>query len=349
MLKNKFYILLALCCSGFLASCNDDDLEAESIFPDTSEELDPYSSTYQLDKYCEDNYREVYNIQFRYKLQDVGTDMTYNLIPAEYDKSVDLAVLTKYLWFDVYDKVVPDKNFMKTYGPRILHLIGSPAVNPANGTIVLGLAEGGLKVSLFNVNTMDPSDFKNLNEFYFLTMHHEFAHILHQTKTYPTSFNDISTSYDPAGWQDRQEPVMASMGFVSPYASSEVREDFAETIAHWITETDEDWEQILDWASRGWKVVTDEATGVQTVVETEDNDGIDGRAVILQKVQIARDWFSDAWGIDIDALRAEVQERQLSINEEDPEHPGMTKLEYLRTLVYDIPAGDAAVTAGSSN
>ena len=96
-------------------------------------------ATYQLDKFLRENYLNVYNLDFRYKMQDVGTDMNYNLVPATYANSVDLAVLTKYLWFDVYGKIVyPD--FLKLYGPRIIHLIGSPAYNPTSGTMILGLA-----------------------------------------------------------------------------------------------------------------------------------------------------------------------------------------------------------------
>lgn len=327
MIKNLIFKISFIVCVMFVfSSCVEDDLNPQSIFTDT-EELDPTSPTYQLDKFCEDNYLKKYNIQFRYKLQDVGTDMDYNLIPAKYENSIDLAVLTKYLWFDVYDKIVTsDPNFMKKYGPRILHLIGSAAVNPANGTIVLGLAEGGLKVSLFYVNQMDVSSFESLNEFYFLTMHHEFAHILHQTKTYPVSFDQLSTGhYDPTSWQDRIHNVTASLGFVSTYASSEYREDFAETIAHYITDTQEEWDKLLDTASKGWEVQG------QSLVEVADNDGVDGKSIILQKVEIARQWFRDSWQMDLDALRAEVQERQNTYS--------LEVLDELRKQVYEIPVG----------
>lgn len=51
--------------------------------------------------------------------------------------------------------------------------------------MVLGTAEGGMKITLYNVNDINPDkiDINLLNEYYFQTMHHEFAHILHQTKT----------------------------------------------------------------------------------------------------------------------------------------------------------------------
>ena len=321
-IKNYIFRTAVACCMGLaFAACGDDDLDPNSIFPTDVVEIDPQSSTYQLDVYLDEAFRQTYNIQFRYKLQDVGTDMNYNLVPATYENSVDLAVLTKYLWFDVYDKVVPDKNFMKTNSPRIIHLIGSPAVNPANHTIVLGLAEGGLKVSLFYVNEMDVSSIDNLNEYYFITMHHEFAHILHQTKTYPKEFDEISVDhYDPMGWQDRNMEWCYSLGFTSDYASGEAREDFAETIANYITKTDEQWNYMLDAAQYGWELqydeygqpVKDKNTGKPVAYQVEDFDGVDGPSVILQKVQIARDWFRDAWGIDLDALRAEVQYRQLN-------------------------------------
>lgn len=324
-IKNYIFRTAVACCIGLaFAACGDDDLDPNSIFPTDVVEIDPKSSTYQLDVYLDEAFRQTYNIQFRYKLQDVGTDMNYNLVPATYENSVDLAVLTKYLWFDVYDKVVPDKNFMKTNSPRIIHLIGSPAVNPANHTIVLGLAEGGLKVSLFYVNEMDVSSIDNLNEYYFITMHHEFAHILHQTKTYPKNFDSLSVGhYDALGWQDRDERVTASLGFVSNYASSQPREDFAETIARYITMRDAEWNALLENAAKGWELVG------ESYVETEDADGVDGVALINQKVEIARNWFRDAWGADLDALREEVQHVQNTYS--------LSVLEELRKQVYDIP------------
>jgi len=300
-------------------------------------------------------------LTFLYKMPDVSTNMYYNLVPATYENSIDLAVLCKYLWFDVYDKVAGE-DFLKSYGPRIILLIGSPAYNPTSGTEIVGLAEGGIKVSLFKVNELNRfiNNADMMNEYYFKTMHHEFAHILHQTKTYPNEFNTISIGhYDSNNWQDRSAGQVASLGFVTTYASSEFREDFAETIANYIVKTDEQWNYILELASRGWAsgdeddvaseffcyyyypdndatqdpvyvyeafvvtVVDDDGTvhkyyrndrdssGNRIVIyDVEDKDGIDGVEAIMQKVQIARTWLKDAWGVDLDELRNEVQTRQ---------------------------------------
>lgn len=353
--KSIFALLLVATGLLTVTSCSEDKL-GETIFPEIDETLDPDSYTYKFDKWLRENYLNVYNLDFRYKMQDVGTDMNYNLVPAKLDNSMRLAVLTKYLWFDVYKDIV-NENFLKLYGPRIIHLIGSPAYNPTSGTMILGLAEGGIKVSLFRVNDMDINDFNQMNEYYFKTMHHEFTHILHQTKTYPSEFNTLSVGkYDGTNWQDRQDGVVNSLGFVTNYASSEFREDFAETVANYIVKTDGQWARILELAARGWATKSEEGDldavyycfyyypdnnadneieyvdefytridedGVRVhrtlkdsnnqnikIYPVEDTDGVNGPEIIEQKVQIARTWLRDVWGVDLDALRQEVQHRQ---------------------------------------
>ncbi len=254
--KYIFALVAGLAVSAGFTSCSEEDLDSNSIFDVSEENLDPNSYTYKFDRWIQKNYTDEFNVTFVYKMEDLATDMDYNLVPAEYEKAKELAVLTKYLWFDVYTDLV-GIDFIKRYGPKILHLIGSTAINPANGTEILGLAEGGLKVSLFRVNQFDPNDFEQLNEKYFKTMHHEFSHILHQTKTYPKEFDLISGDrYEPMGWQDRNGAVVASYGCTTPYASGQAREDFAETIANYITRTDDQWDLTLWIARRGWQSTT---------------------------------------------------------------------------------------------
>lgn len=433
----KYIIGSAVCLAlaGAFASCSsDDDLDPVSIFQPEPDVLDPTSPTYKFDKWVKKNYLDEYNMTFTYRMKSLATDPDYNLVPASLDKSMQLAVLTKYLWYDVYDQITGSTDFLRQYGPKMLHIIGSSAVNPSTGTEILGLAEGGLKVSLFVVNDLDPENAELLNAKYFKTMHHEFSHILHQTKTYPKSFDEINAAnYEPNPWQDRLGGTTCSLGFTSPYASGQAREDFAETCANYIVRTPDEWELTLWLADRGWVEVDDsfityalsdvwpgafrdlDKTGIDDAVmqkygfcyyyyrnqsdkdqnrktyfgqfvereevyyltnlqltvdatgscstpdfeyvndyfyyiagggqkfkkvadfeawvktnftdkgieifpaaaseKTEDGgDGRDGRAIILEKVSIARQWFASAWGIDMDALRALVQERQSDID-----------------------------------
>lgn len=389
-----------------LSSCSDDKL-GDTIFPEITDELDPTAYTYNFDLWLQKNYLEPYNVKFNYKLADIDANMTYNLSPADYSKAVDLALLTKYLWFDVYDEVV-GKKLLKETSPRVLQLVGSAALNPNTGSETVGLAEGGVKVTLFNVNDMNVYSFQNVNDGALHTMHHEYTHILHQKKNYPTEFNRLSVGrYDESNWTtrgDNEGGVVNSLGFVTKYASSSFREDFAETVSNFITMTDAQWNRVLELAGRGWFNYTDElgrdgwycyyyynnnvasddnkryinewsvytdefgekttgsyqkavtpyvndttynadgemvinqidANGFRVstqypglvvdangnripvkVYAVEDEDEINGRDVILQKVNIARKWLMDDWGIDLDAIREEVQWRQLNYNIEE--------------------------------
>ncbi len=241
----------ALAILPLLASCSEEEL-GPTIFPDVSTEADPTSYTYKFDTWLNREFRDIYNLDFKYKMVDVEADMNYNLVPATYENARDLCLLTKYLWFDAYREHA-GIDFLKQYGPRILHLIGSPAYNPNSGTEILGLAEGGLKVSLFKVNEMNLSDINQMNEYYFRTMHHEFGHILHQTKSYPVEFNELSVGrYDDSSWQSKDLGYVAGLGFITPYASSQAREDFAETIANYLTRSDDAMALIKWMAAQDW-------------------------------------------------------------------------------------------------
>ena len=83
------------------AACSSDDL-GPTIFPDVSDEPDPSSYTYKFDKWINKNFRDIYNVDFKYLMEDVEADMQYNLVPATYENARDLALLTKYLWYDSY-------------------------------------------------------------------------------------------------------------------------------------------------------------------------------------------------------------------------------------------------------
>lgn len=248
-------MLLAAVAGGF-SSCAEDKIEG-SIFDTTEKPLDPNSFTYALDKFSQDNFLAPYNMRFVYKIEDIETDMTYNLVPSSYEKSVEMAALMKYLWLDVYKKNVPDAAFLPTYGPKIIQLIGCPAYNPSTGTETVGLAESGVKITLYKVNELDVNDIDGLNENFFKTMHHEFSHILHQTKAYPESFQEISAgSYDGFSWQDRNDVEARTLGCVTPYASSAVSEDWVETIANYIVKNDRDWNKILEDAKLDYEKVS---------------------------------------------------------------------------------------------
>ena len=274
--------------TAVLASCSKEKLDQKSFFDTDSPERGAFDTWLLL------NYVEPYNIQFNYKYIDRESDNNYNLVPAEYDKAVAMAKLTKYLWIDSYNELLGD-TFIKTYCPRMIQLIGSKAFN-SQGSVVLGTAEGGLKITLYNINGLNPSspsiDF--LNEWFFKTMHHEFAHILHQTKNYSTDFNLISTDYQGPSWLNLESDAVANkMGYVTCYASYSPDEDFVEIISNYVTHAKGYWESVLATA------------------------GEEGGDKLARKFEIVRNYLQESWGIDIDKLRDIVQKRSANISQLD--------------------------------
>lgn len=287
----KYIYILLFAASLTVSACSEDELDDKSIFNTEAPERDTFDTWLFL------NYVVPYNIQFNYKYIDKESDNTYNLIPAEHDKCVIMAKLTKYLWIDSYNELLGEK-FIKTYCPRMIQLIGSKAYN-SQGSVVLGTAEGGLKITLYNVNELDSRnlDIEFLNKWFFKTMHHEFAHILHQTKNYPTDFNLVSTDYQGPSWMNLADDATANaMGYVTRYASFSPDEDFVEIISNYVTHDTNYWESVLS------------------------NGGATGKVKLKKKFDIARKYLKDSWGIDIDKLRDIVQRRSNSLPEIDLEN-----------------------------
>lgn len=360
-LKYKLFTMAAaaLLTLGVTTSCSDDDFDP-TIFDTTEYPLDRSSVTFPLDTFCIENFRIPYNLRYVYKMEDIGSDMQKNLVPASYENSKELAVLTKYLWYDAYVQCAGEE-FLKIYSPRIIHVIGSKSYNPVSGTETLGEAEGGLKITLYGANDLDVNNIELLNENFFKTMHHEFGHILAQNYTYPTSFQTISQGlYNPVDWQDEQDSIALTQGFVSTYAMSQIREDWVEVLANYIVKDTITWAGMLNTASYDWEEVeidasyykrcealganrdsvgyyvsdgTTSSTGsvtgynvVRKVISRDadgnplldengnmiylQQDGVDGRDVILQKLDLVRTWLKDNFNVDLDELRREVQKRE---------------------------------------
>lgn len=284
--------MLAFVASFALMSCSDDEPSSESIFPTTSPKRDAF------DKWLLENYTFPYNVEMKYKMEDIESDMKYHLVPADSAKTAKLSIIMKYLWFDAYNEVVgPD--FIKENMPRTIHFIGSPAYN-SEGTMVLGTAEGGLKITLYMVNSLDDKtlkDYDTMNKYYFHTLHHEFTHILNQKIPYDQSFKLITESgYVSGDWYTISDKTAHQAGFVTPYAMVEPLEDFAEMLSGYVTMSQSEWNAILADA------------------------GTTGAASISAKLDIVRNYMQESWNVDIDQLRAAVLRRASTLSAVDLEH-----------------------------
>lgn len=260
-MKKIFYILSLVAFVSAFSSCRGGDDFTDSIFDTNVPVVDPSKATYEFDQWLYDNFLIPYNVEIQYRFDLSASDLSYQLAPADYNRSQLLARLIRYLFFDVYTKYAGE-DFMKKYGPRNFLFVGSTGVNPSSGTEILGTASGGVKITLYNVNELKPyspgvtysgTDLNNLNHRYFHTMHHEFSHILHQTKSYPVTFGQVTSgSYDPISWQERDSVWTHQHGYTTHYASSATYEDFVETLSGIITDTDHCWmNRIINATSMG--------------------------------------------------------------------------------------------------
>ena len=298
-MKKYLLMMIAAMVSFAFASCSEDELNDKSIFSGEAVERD------LLDQWLYENYTLPYSISFKYKMEDIETNYQYNLIPADSAKSAKIAKIVKFLWMDAYAETV-GTDFVKSNCPRIILLVGSRAYN-SDGTFVMGTAEGGYKVTLYMVNELTDEvlgDYATLNDYYFHTMHHEFTHILNQKTPYDTSFDQITESgYKSGDWYNVTDHNAHIAGFVTPYAMSEGREDFAEMMACYVTMTAKDWEAILEDAG-----------------DTKLSESLTARQAIEQKLQIVRNYMQSSWGLDIDDLRYAVLHRASDLKKLDLNH-----------------------------
>jgi substrate import-associated zinc metallohydrolase lipoprotein len=288
-MNTRTYILALswLLFAGLFVSCQKDELSDTSIFED---ELETKQNA--LDVWIEKNYLNPYNVEFKYRMDDVESAMSNNLVPIAYDNAVVMARIVKHAWFEAYDEV-GGIDFTRQYAPKVIHLIGSYQWNP-NGTMTLGYAEGGLKITLVGGNWLDVQNVDALKEMYFTTMHHEFAHILHQTINYPVEYRALSEGhYSPSGWTNRTDPwEYAPYGFVTNYGSSEPDEDMAEITACYLSWTQAQWDELR-----------------MNAMIDENGNPAEGWNIIEKKISIMKTYMMDNYGIDMDVLRTTIERR----------------------------------------
>lgn len=286
-MKRILYILNVAAVVFFCCSCSSDDDLGESIFDTSISAVDPNSATAPFDQWLYDNFVVPYNLEIQYRFNLPASKMEYYLAPTDYRKSQLISYFIKYLFYDVYTKYAGDE-FMKKYGPRIIHFIGSSAYSPTTETEELGYASGGVKITLIKVNETklwtptnqySPIDVDELNEHQFHTMHHEFSHILHQTKSYPVSFGQITPGdYDGRDWQKRDSVKSHGLGFITHYASSANYEDFVETLSCTITNTDCRWMYAIIDACANGGVKEGDKERVYELIDSLDISGLDDPA-----------------------------------------------------------------------
>ena len=285
----KLFAVSAAIVAAF-ASCQKETLSDESVIKESRAEKTDF------DKWLDANFLLPYNIDFKYRYELMESNVAYWTVPADYKQSIVYAHLVKYLCVDTYDEVA-GTTFTCSYFPKLFFLEGTFHYDN-NGSMILGTAEGGRKIFLGGVNqlnayledaiaTQNPA---TLNEFYFKTIHHEFTHILNQTKNFSSDYQQVTgTDYVLGAWNTTHRSDYLKYGFISQYSQHSDKEDFAEMMSTYIINTPEQWNQWLTDA------------------------GADGAAKIRTKLEFVRSYMLDSWTIDLDELREVVLRRTSDI------------------------------------
>lgn len=285
MKKYLLYALLAVSTGTALVSCSEDDLSAESVITIDKKQANDF------DKWLTANFVNPYNLEFKYRYEYKETDADYYTIPTELNQAIEMAHLVKYLCLESYDEVA-GIDFTRNYFPKMIFTIGEWEYRN-NGTIILGTAESGKKILLTGVNYLDTykSSPAALNHYYFKTIHHEFTHILNQTKEYSAEFKLITgNSYVADSWSKEPFDVgYLERGFISSYAQHSDTEDFAEMMSLYVTNSKEQWDE---WMAEA---------------------GENGAPLLQAKLDIVKSYMKDSWGVDMDKLRDTILRRQADL------------------------------------
>ncbi len=183
-------------------------------------------------------------------------------------------------WVKAYEESTAGPVFFKTMAPKQIMLVGSAGFN-TDGTYVIGEAEQGNKITIYNINMNDPTAVSildgNLRVF-----HHEFSHVLHHTQEYPEAFELISAGDYTSEWSSVARPN--TVGFISSYAAMDPDEDFAEMVSWFIDRDSAGWE--------GHMIAGGNAEGSRKLREKES---------------IMLNYMRNVWNIDLYQIRASVR------------------------------------------
>lgn len=264
--------LLIWSLAALFAACSEEDFEP-SILSTTTEE-----GMTALDQWIYENYTKPYNIEILYRWDDFESDPNYNLVPPYEDRVEPFLRVLRKVWIEPYLEVAGE-DFFAELCPKQIMLVGSAGYN-SDGTYLLGQAEAGNKITMFNINLDDPAE-ENTMTLFTHNFHHEFSHILHQTIEYPEAFALISANEYTESWTSLSNYL--NLGFVSLYAAADADEDFAEMFATFLRVDDEMWNNYMNAA-----------------------DNQEARDKVQEKATLMLNYMQSSWGIDMYELREKV-------------------------------------------
>lgn len=281
-LKNQYKKIVLFLVIGLLSSCSSEEALKESQLDLTT------SPKTELDNWIDTNYLNIYNIEVKYKWDQNVVDNNRYLFPPVQSKVQPALEIVQKIWLDSY-KTIAGPDFVKRIAPREFVLVGGINLN-TTGTITLGLAEGGQRITLFETDNVNKKDRENVKRFIH-TIQHEYIHILNQHKPFDEkSLSKVTPTGYTTNWYATSSTVAREEGFITDYARSNINEDFAEMASMMLINSRAEYEAIIT------SIKSDKA-----------------KADIRTKEAIIVKYFKTAFNIDFEKLRDEAEKNTTSV------------------------------------
>jgi len=282
----KYLLILSVAVPLLLESCS----KKEKLDPGDPLGLggDKVTAT-AIDKWIMDTLTTPYNMEVKYRFDEFEVQLDRTLVPPKEEQVIPVLRTIKNVFMNPFEKEA-GITFLKTEIPKQIVLVGSPAYN-SNGTILLGEAEGGKKILLYTINSINTKNRADV-KMMIRTIEHEFGHILNQKVKWPPAFNQITVTDYTADWTNQTVNDSYAKGFVTPYSRSAYGEDWVEMVATMLTEGRAGFENLVAFAD-----ALSVAQGLPSAA-----------AKLHQKEAFVVQYYKDVWNIDFYSLQQRVQD-----------------------------------------
>ncbi|MEM7297162.1 MAG: substrate import-associated zinc metallohydrolase lipoprotein [Bacteroidota bacterium] len=248
----------------------------------------------ELDRYIEENFTEDYGMAIRYKFVDNFVNPDQLVAPPRLEVVRPMLDFIEEFWIEPYMQIPNGEEFFRNHVPAEIIFLGGFIYNN-DGTVILGLADAGARITFTNVNAIDVTDL-DWRALQLQTVYHEFAHTVHQLYTLPNAFEDIAPQgyTGPGSWFVLTDEDALERGFVSPYSTLSPNEDFAETVAFFLFDPD---------FEANFMTLESDCETDECITRNE------GKMKIAEKLASITDHYENVTGVSLEALREEIQSR----------------------------------------
>ncbi|RZK76098.1 MAG: hypothetical protein EOO92_15125 [Pedobacter sp.] len=276
MKKNIFKIFAALFVVILVSACKKED----PLNVDFSKyNIDNPVANTALDQWLTTTFLNEYNIDVIYRYNRFYHGDDRDVASVKIDK-VQPQMQTVLEGFILPYRKIAGTTFIKKMVPKQFVLFGSGSYNPDN-SYTLATAAAGRNITIYALNDFNVNNAGDVVG-KLKTIHHEFTHTLNQIVPMPDDFQNITKSTYLATWTTTTDAVARDNGYVTPYASSQPGEDFAEVVSH-----------LLVFGQAWYDARANSSTTV-------------GKAALKAKEASIVQYFTNM-GIDFRALQMEVQ------------------------------------------